>query len=200
MEKYRGIKFSYRQISDSFPSDRRLAALNRWAYLFSQLGLTPIHADGAYGNQSFRTGPASFVITRSGMTPTEQLTVENYSHIAGFEPSTGTFLTEGGAIPSSESLLHNALYKVLPDINAILHGHSQLLNSYAAALDIPVTRKFFPYGTAELAESAVELMDGTLRFFILKDHGFVALGEDIDGAGKLTLDYYVKLIRVLQTF
>lgn len=200
MEKYRGVKFNYRQIGDSFPTDRRLAALNRWAYLFSQLGLTPTHADGAYGNQSFRTGPASFVITRSGMTPTEQLAAENYSHIAGFEPATSTFLTEGAAIPSSESPLHNALYKALPDINAILHGHSQLLNSFAAALDIPVTRRFFPYGTAELAESAVELMDGTLRFFILKDHGFVALGEDIDGAGKLTLDYYVRLIRILRAF
>jgi L-fuculose-phosphate aldolase len=198
MEKYQGVKFNYRQIGDSFPSDRRLATLNRWAYLFSQLGLTPIHADGAYGNQSFRTGPASFVITRSGMTPTEQLTAENFSHIAGFEPSTNTFLTEGGAIPSSESLLHDALYKVLPDINAILHGHSQLLNTYAAALDIPVTRTFHPYGTLELAESAVELMDGTLRFFILKDHGFVALGEDIDSAGKLTLDFYIRLIEILR--
>lgn len=198
MEKYQGVKFRYRRTNDSFPYDQRLTTLNHWAYLFSQLGLTPVHADGAYGNQSFRTGSTSFIITRSGMTPTEQLLPENYSHVVGFEPASSTFVTEGKAIPSSESLLHNALYNVSPDMHAILHGHSQLINTYAADLGIPVTRSFFPYGTPELAESAVALMNGTTRFFILKDHGFVALGEDIDSAGKLTLDYFAGLIKILQ--
>lgn len=198
MEKYQGVKFKYRQTGESFHYDRRLTTLNSWAYLFSQLGLTPVHADGAYGNQSYRTGSTSFLITRSGMTPTEQLIPENYSHVVRCDGAENTFITEGKAVPSSESLLHSALYSALPNINAILHGHSQLINTYAAALKIPVTRTFFPYGTPELAESAVALLDGTLQFFILKDHGFVALGEDIDSAGKLTLDYFAGLIRILQ--
>jgi len=198
MEQYQGVKFSFQRAGENFHYDRRLAELNRWAYLFSQLGLTPVHAAGAYGNQSYRTGNASFIITRSGMVPAEQLIPENYCHVTGLDESSGTFITEGTATPSSESLLHHALYQAMPGINAILHGHSALLNSHAADLKIPVTRSFQPYGTPELARSAVDLMNGTIRFFILKDHGFVALGEDIAGAGKLTLDYFAEIVRLLR--
>ncbi len=194
MEKYQGVKFGFRRIKDSFDYDDRLAELNRWAYLFSQLGLTPVHADGAYGNQSYRTEKESFIITKSGMVPSEPLLRENYCHVTGYDEPSGTFLTEGASVPSSESLLHHALYRAMPKINAILHGHSTLINTYAADLGIPVTRDFHPYGTPELARSAVELVNGAILFFILKDHGFVALGEDIDRAGKLTLDYFGRLI------
>ena len=197
MENYQGIKFGFQRVKESFPYDRRLAELNRWAYLFSQLGLTPVHAAGAYGNQSYRTGETSFIITRSGMIPTEQLIPENYCHVTGLDESSETFITEGTATPSSESLLHHALYRAMPEINAILHGHSALINSHAVDLKLPVTRSFHPYGTPELARSAVDLMDGAIRFFILKDHGFVALGEDIDSAGKLTLNYFAELISIL---
>lgn len=198
MEKYQGVKFRLQRVREKFHYDHRLAELNRWAYLFSQLGLTPVHAAGAYGNQSYRTDGTSFIITRSGMIPEEQLIPENYCHVIGLDKSAGTFITEGTATPSSESLLHHALYQAMPGINAILHGHSALINAHAAELKIPATNSFHPYGTPELAESAVALMDGVIRFFILKDHGFVALGEDIDGAGKLTLDYFAELIRLMR--
>lgn len=85
MEKYQSVKFKYRRTGESFPYDRRLTILNRWGYIFSQLGLTPVHSDGAYGNRSFRTGFTSFLITRSGMPPTEPLIPENYSPKKGVE-------------------------------------------------------------------------------------------------------------------
>jgi len=198
MEKYRGVKFNWQRIKSSFSFDQRLSALNRWAYLFSELGLTPVHPDGAFGNQSYRTGESSFVITKSGMKPEQALQQRNYSHVIGYEEETSTFLIEGEAIPSSECFLHNALYKSLPNVNAILHGHCTLLNSLAPQLSIPVTQTFQDYGTPELAESALELVNDSINFFILKDHGFVALAEDIDNAGKLTLKHYSNLINILK--
>jgi L-fuculose-phosphate aldolase len=199
MERYQGVKFGHRRTGDSFISnDGQLAALNRWAYLFSELGLAPVHAGGAYGNQSYRTGDSSFVITRSGMSPTEELKQDNFCHVVDFDEATHTFIYEGKAIPSSECLLHHALYKSQPQINAILHGHSALFNRFANRLNIPVTASFQQYGTPELAESALALMDGVTRFFILKEHGFVALGEDLEQAGNLTLDSFSKLIRFLR--
>ncbi len=86
----------------------------------------------------------------------------------------------------------------LPHINAILHGHCSLLNIHAEALNIPVTQKFHDYGTPELAQSALDLVDQTTLFFILRDHGFVALGEDIGSAGRMTLYFFSELIRRLQ--
>lgn len=198
MESYQGVKFRFQRTAATFHYDRQLTELNRWAYLFSQLGLTPLHATGAYGNQSYRTGHESFIITRSGMVPAERLLPDNFCQVTSLDESSATFRTAGSATPSSESLLHHALYRASPAVNAILHGHSALLNDHAAELEIPVTRTFQPYGTPELARSAVELSAGGSRFFILKDHGFVALGENIAGAGRLTLDYFAELISILR--
>jgi ribulose-5-phosphate 4-epimerase/fuculose-1-phosphate aldolase len=199
MERYQGVKFGHRQVADFFDGDHhQLTILNHWAYLLSELGLTPIHGDGAYGNQSYRTGTSSFVITRSGMVPTQKLNRDNFCQVVEFEDTTRTFVYQGKVIPSSESPLHRALYQSQPHINAILHGHSALFNRYSEDLNIPATAKFAPYGTPELAESALALMDGVTRFFLLKDHGFVALGEDIEQAGQLTLASFANLIKFLQ--
>jgi ribulose-5-phosphate 4-epimerase/fuculose-1-phosphate aldolase len=199
METYQGVKFQYHPIKTTFTYDDRLTLLNRWAYLFAQLGLAPVHTRGAYGNHSYRTGPTSFVITKSAMTPAETLQPADFCHVVGFEEPTATFITEGSAPPSSECFLHNALYRALPKINAILHGHCSLLNIHAGDLNIPVTKKFYDYGTPELADSALALLTPDTSFFILKDHGFVALGEDIDSAGKVTLRYFSALITLLRT-
>ncbi|MGB3210543.1 MAG: class II aldolase/adducin family protein [Desulforhopalus sp.] len=198
MENYRGVKFRYHQSTTTFSFDQRLSRLNQWAYLFSQLGLAPVHDDGAYGNHSYRTGDSSFMITKSAMIPAETLQPDDFCHVIGFDEKTTAFITEGIAIPSSESFLHNAIYQSQPHIHAILHGHCSLLNIHAKALNIPTTKNFQDYGTQELAESALEVINQKTVFFILKNHGLVALGEDIDSAGKMTLQYYSKLIALLQ--
>ena len=198
MESYQGVKFQRQQTKTTFSYDLRLTHLNRWAYLFSQLGLAPVHGDGAYGNQSYRTGETSFIITKSAMLPAESLHPDNFCHVIGFDQQSTTFVTEGTALPSSESFLHHALYQSLPHINAILHGHCSLLNTHSQALNIPVTKQFHDYGTQELANSALELLGKPILFFMLKDHGFVALGKDIDSAGKLTLSFFSDLIELLK--
>lgn len=198
MEQYRGVKFGYERKSSTFSFDNRLNTLNDWAYLLSELGLTPVHPEGAYGNQSYRTGRSSFIITKSGMQPEKNLQLTNYSHVVGFDKTSSTFTIEGDAIPSSECFLHNALYQHLPEVNGILHGHCSLLNSYAKRLAIPVTSTFHDYGTQELAHSAINLVTASTNFFILKDHGFVAMASNIDDAGKITLEVYSRLIEILK--
>ncbi|MDK9708019.1 MAG: class II aldolase/adducin family protein [Desulforhopalus sp.] len=199
MERYKGVKFNYKQVAKSFTTAQEpLLQLNRWAYLFSQLGLTPVHSEGAYGNHSYRTGSSSFIITKSGMVPTEDVDEDSFAHIIAFENSANCFLFEGPSIPSSETLLHGLIYTSSPYITAILHGHCSLFLKYATALDLPITRTFHPYGTRELAESALDIINTSTRFFILRDHGFVALGESMEEAGNLTLDILTKLLQLIQ--
>ncbi len=198
MEIYQGVKFQYTRVATSFSWDQRLEILNHWTTLFTELGLAPLHADGAYGNQSYRTSPSSFIISKSGMRPQQHLNSADYVKVTGFDAANRTFTIEGSTIPSSESFLHNSLYDSLPAVNAILHGHSSLLSSYAKDLAIPETREFYDYGTPELAESALEVTDRNCDFFILKDHGFVALGKNIETAGNLTLEYYLTLIKLIK--
>lgn len=199
MEQYQGIKFNFKRRKLSFSYDTRLSRLNYWANLFSELGLAPLHPDGAYGNYSYRTSDESFMITKSGMVPSSTLTPENYCHVAGFDKSSTRFFIEGEAVPSSESFLHNEIYLTSPKTEAILHGHSPLLMVHSRELGIETTKRFYDYGTQELADSAVELVADGIDFFNLKDHGFVVLGKSIDSAGQLTLDYFSKLIALLKS-
>jgi ribulose-5-phosphate 4-epimerase/fuculose-1-phosphate aldolase len=198
MEIYTGVKFKYQKCGGTFAFDERLAQLNTWAFVLAGLGLTPVYQGGAYGNQSYRSGKNSLIITKSGMIPETNLMPENYVLIERFDKKSGIFHTQGMSAPSSESILHFSIYKKFPDVGAIMHGHSKLLEQYATDLAIPVTATFQPYGTSDLAESAVALLQSGTDFILLKDHGFVATGKDIDATGNLVLDYCAALIALLK--
>jgi len=72
-----------------------------------------------------------------------------------------------------------------------------LLNNYGGELRIPVTPSEHPYGTVELAQSAVGMVEQSADFFILKNHGFVAVGVDVDATAAKVLDQYRNLITLL---
>jgi ribulose-5-phosphate 4-epimerase/fuculose-1-phosphate aldolase len=199
-EIYQGVKFSHNRLQRLFSHDGRLERLNYWAYLFSQLGLAPVHSGGAYGNSSYRVDGDSFIITRSGMLPCRELVPGNFCRIMDIEAGTNRISYHGESPPSSECLLHHLIYRNKPGIQAILHGHSALLNEYCDSLRIPVTEKFHPYGTPELAASALEAVrstPGDTFMFILRDHGFVVVSDSIDKAGRLTLDYFSGVIDII---
>jgi L-ribulose-5-phosphate 4-epimerase len=198
METYTGIKFKYVRNGITFDFDQQLTELNNWAFIFSGLGLTPVHPGGAYGNQSYRVGGNSFIITKSGMTPKRDFSLDNYVLIEGFDHDKETFFIKGLCEPSSESLLHFSIYRAIANVGAVLHGHSKLFQEYAGKLAIPVTPTFNPYGTFALADSAVKLLQTKTDLIQLKDHGFVAIGKDIQTAGNLVLDYYQRLIVLLK--
>lgn len=197
MERYEGVKFQFSSISKTYQYDHRLKRLNYWVSIFSELGLAPLHPEGAYGNHSYRTAENSFLITKSKMIPNSTLDLTNYCHVVRWNEVENSFETEGSSTPSSECFLHDTLYRQLPKVDAILHGHCQLLNQYSDKLNIATTDQFHDYGTKELADSALQLAQENHTFFILKDHGFVALSDDIDNAARLTLDYLKELINLL---
>ncbi len=197
MEIYEGVKFQCVQKKLNFDFDDRLHQLNNWVYLLSELGLTPLHPQGASGNHSYRSGKTSFVITKSGMVPEKKLVVGSYSSVLRCDEAKGVIYS-GQAQPSSESLLHHLVYLNYENLNCVMHGHSHLLLQYADNLALPVTHEYYAYGTSELAKSVLDVMDENNRFVILKDHGFVAVGESVRMAGKLVLKKYAELLRVLQ--
>jgi ribulose-5-phosphate 4-epimerase/fuculose-1-phosphate aldolase len=194
MERYQGIKFHCTNSGSGFTYDGRLDALNRWAWIFSQLNLAPEHLEGAYGNFSYRNRGTSFIITKSRMIPSRRLKPENYSLIEDFEAKTNTFLISGANEPSSESFLHDRIYRQYADVQAILHGHFELFSTWASVLEIPVTQSFADYGTPALAESALDIISATNQLILLKDHGFVALGESIASAGCLVLKTFREML------
>ncbi len=103
---------------------------------------------------------------------------------------------EGELTPSSETLLHIAVYRARPDVGAILHTHSTFATVLAVAgLEIPPiidemavfagdTIKVTDYafsGTEELAENATKSL-GQNNAVILRNHGMLGAGKALEDA------------------
>lgn len=100
---------------------------------------------------------------------------------------------EGFGRPSIETPLHAAIYRVRPDINAIVHAHNPITLGLALASvgikpitveAVMVLRRVevvpfaFP-GTDQLAKLVAEKAATGARALILQNHGIVALGSNL---------------------
>jgi len=168
------------------PDDERIGRLLYWARRLDELGLTPKSA----GNLSFRT-KRGFVITGSGVNLgaigeeelVEVLKVE-------IEKNRTVVQTKGKVVPSKESLLHSEIYRLRAEINAVFHAHDQLVLKSADKLRLPCTEKEQSRGSYELVREVSRLLGllGGVRYFILRNHGVIAMGETLEEAGKLAED------------
>lgn len=103
---------------------------------------------------------------------------------------------EKGKKPSSEKLLHAAIYKLRPEINFVIHVHAPYLSSFASAgkdlMEPIMAENVFYFGGIPLAEYALpsthELVDNTVKFFdkydavLMANHGFVVASKTIEDA------------------
>jgi L-fuculose-phosphate aldolase len=145
---------------------------------------------GSWGNISLRCGDGNIVITPSG-TNYEKSRPEDMviTDINGK-------VIDGKMAPSSERLMHYAIYKKRPDVMAIVHTHS----IYSSVLSVtderipPITEdtamllgngvnvsEYSLTGTQELADKVVRGLD-TNNATIMKNHGAVAVGSNMDRA------------------
>jgi hypothetical protein len=132
-EQYNGVKFSTFFIEEMAPeNDPKLKQLMNWCNEFQKLNLTPISNGASSGNLSYRLQPGSnaFVITGTQLALNRRLSANNFVTVWDVDFTKKTVYAEGLCDPSSESMLHFAIYKMRPDINAIFHGHSEeMLNN-----------------------------------------------------------------------
>ena len=100
--------------------------------------------------------------------------------------------------PSIENVMHLALYRVRPDISAIVHAHPPIATSFTAMgrkidctliaearaiLGTPVIANYALMGTKQLAEAvsaaALETDSGKPNIVMMENHGVVCLGTDL---------------------
>ena len=179
------IRFKTVFVSDKVPCDPKLDELKVWSERFQRNGLTPVVEGNYTGNLSFRSGEG-FVITASGLSDKENLADDCFVYVKDYDQKTNTFYVEGTKKPSSESIMHHLIYRAFADVDAVFHGHSDLIVVYAEKLGLPVTGQEYESGTVELAEEVLKVADGH-RVVVLKNHGFVALGKTMREAGELAL-------------
>ena len=121
-----------------------------------------------------------------------------FSRVESVDLEKGIVYAHGKNKPSSEAMLHYSIYKARPEINAIFHGHYDDFERLSEKLGIPVTKKEEPYGTMQLVDRVIDILDDH-KFLQMKNHGFIALGEDMDEAGNLTLEMYEKMKHFYET-
>ena len=154
---------------------------------------------GSSGNVSLRlqdeAGQERYLITPAGI-PYDELEEDGLVIVDEELEPIGAEL-----VPSTESLLHLAIYKARPDVGAVVHTHS-LYASIAAvtSTEIPpvvdemvvyvggpiaVAEYGFP-GTAELANAGVEAL-GVRRAVLLRNHGLCAAAPTLREAMRVAI-------------
>jgi len=103
-------------------------------------------------------------------------------------------IIEGRNKPSSEWRFHAAIYRVRPDVNAVIHAHNPVvlaLNIAGIRLDLSLLSEvmifvkgieYVPYvepGTEELARMVAEKALLGVNVVVLERHGIIAMGRNI---------------------
>jgi L-fuculose-phosphate aldolase len=163
--------------------------LVRHANRLQPLGL----ATGTSGNLSIRVdidGQPGMLITPSGIAYD---TLQSADMVPVQFTGPGTASWQHALDPSSEWLMHQAVYQARPEAGAVVHGHptyatvlaiqgleiGPLHYMIAAAGGAPIRcAPYFTYGTAELSQAAVVALDGR-KACLLAHHGLLALERDL---------------------
>ena len=150
-------------------------------------------APGISGNISVRT-KKGLLISASGKKLSEL--DENAIVEIDFDGN----ILDGNCKPSSEKNLHSAIYKIRPDINAVIHCHSPKTATLAAC-HIPMDKKLLadcvfylkeiplaPYampGSEQLVKNVAPLFK-KYHAVLLANHGIIIGAKDLDNAFYLT--------------
>ncbi|MFA5104541.1 MAG: class II aldolase/adducin family protein [Candidatus Margulisiibacteriota bacterium] len=177
------------------PNSKRIKSLKYWCSIFHKTGLAPFAGTSSLGNLSFRVkrGSNKFIITASGLGLKQALKENEFVLVEKVDQKNMKVFSCGTRPPSSESLLHYAIYRKRKDINAIFHGHSSEILGKSIRLKIPSTKKEAPYGSKLLVNEAIKVLKDN-NFIVLKKHGFVSLGRTLRGAGKMALYQLTKAV------
>lgn len=184
-EEYSGIKFSVEFISKiAPPPSDKLSVLMNWCKQFDFYNLAPPYPGGSAGNLSFRLekGSNEFIITGTKIGLKSELNHEKFVLVRNVDLEKKRVQVSGLIEPSSESMLHWAVYKARPEINAIFHGHSEKLLLLSEKMPWTKTKNEVPYGSPDLVEEVLHVL-GNNNFIIIKNHGFLSLGISMLEAG-----------------
>lgn len=158
------------------------------------------------GNVSARLGDGRIVLTPSGVSK------------AGIEPKDLAYLDADGSLlsgrPSSERLMHLAVYKACPEARSIVHAHPPTAIAWTlawpeleelpadalpelilAAGRIPVAPYARP-GTAAMGEVLLPFLPDH-RLLLLARHGALCWGEDLEEAcgGIERLEHVARILK-----
>ena len=181
VETYDGVKFKTK-LQSGIINHPLIDNLIAWCKKMDSMGVCPSYGKGNAGNLSFRC-KNGFIITSTACFY-KDMSKDDVTHVTSIEGT--TVHARGMKEPSSETMLHDAIYKKRSDVNAIIHGHSDILLDNASDLNIKTTKNEQPYGTKALVDEVMKTI-GDEKLIAMKNHGFISLGKTLDKAGNLVI-------------
>lgn len=160
------------------------------------------------GNHSIRAGSWMW-ITPSGV-PRYRMQPANLVRV---NLMTGKIV--GKIKPSIELEMHRSIYSVRPDINGIVHTHSpftigvsisskfrHVIEEAKLVVGDPAVIANSPSGSAALARRVSEEFKKGVKVVVIKNHGVVAGGSNIEHARAIveSLEEWAKILTVTQVF
>ncbi len=195
---YEGVKFQLVRAGDQPPEHTWLDELQKWCVIFHEEEMAPYYSGGSHGNLSFRKKPGSnsFFITAANNSLKESTSNDKFYEVSKVDQDEAVVYASGSVEkePSSETMLHDAIYKNRPEVMAILHGHCEAITKNAPKAGIISTHEFVESGTHKIIDSVMEVL-GDHNFIEIKDHGFLSIGKTIEEAGELALQMRDKCLK-----
>lgn len=170
---------------------RRYAQSDRllhWCRVFDEEGMAPVEGGASAGNLSFRTRDG-FVITATRTRLKSGLDWDRLVEVVRVNWLDYEMHYLGEHPPSSDSFLHERIYRARIDVEAVFHGHDPAVLAAADRLGVPVSAREIPFGTREDAEETARELRGH-GYLVRKGHGFLSVGATLDEAGERALEVH----------
>ncbi|MFL6540757.1 MAG: class II aldolase/adducin family protein [Chthoniobacterales bacterium] len=182
------VKFDFEHTPSELAPFAHMDELNACRDRLLALGWIGVDANGiGFGNISVRNrAMKNFYITASGTGRLPGLHAGDFARVTAYDFERNWLSCEG-AVASSESLTHAAVYQADESARAVIHCHSAEL--WRRLLDVvPTTSRGIEYGTPEMANEVLRLFSSTdvkrQKIFAMAGHpdGIVAFGATLDEA------------------
>ena len=188
MDGYIGVKFKSILLDSDigFNIDDIYRQFQQNCRRLKQHGMTPQNA----GNISARHNQG-FIITTSGSN-LGSIERAEIVYVRKCVIEDGTVAYMGPNLPSSETFMHSMIFQSNPTVQSVVHVHDPETMDQATK-EIEATEKEVPYGTLELARMACNSFSKAENIIVLKNHGYVAVGRDINEAVDLVISAHLKI-------
>ena len=190
------IKFNYDWKKKPLPASLNISELVSYRNKLYTDGLIGTDKDGiGYGNISVLNKIRKFIISGSDTGKIKSARKYHFSLVNSVVIEKNFVSCAGMKIASSESMTHDTIYNLSPEIKSVIHVHNlrlwkKLLNN------VPTAAKNISYGTPEMAFEIKRLWINSdlkvKKILVMAGHkgGLVVFGESIENAYNILIEYF----------